>query len=211
MAKSTKTSSKLTKKESAKVDLWIFVLVTSILGGVLLIVLIAMTALFTTGVVSFNQVLSNTTYSVNGTKLVDNPNPRVSVKGKLVEINDLEFYLPYKFKEGNAAGGESESTHVYNLENDSGWATVTVYVEKTNKNPGEYLLSKSRFLELNNSEYYINGQSWVEAENGSSLAYATRHGDYVYAIIYTVKLDSETTSEAMSMIPKTLYFKKIYQ
>ena len=56
-----------------------------------------------------------------------------------------------------------------------------------------------------------NGLIWVQGETGNILAYATKLDGKVYAVIYTVKLDSDTTSEAMSMIPKTLYMKRIYQ
>ncbi|MBQ6510370.1 hypothetical protein IJI94_00130 [Candidatus Saccharibacteria bacterium] len=141
--------------------------------------------------------------------LVDNPNPRVKVNGKLAQAGNLEFYLPSKFEAASNSG--KNGVYTFNLINDDGWATVTVYIEKTSLTPMQYLLSQSPTLEETDSNYEINGTSWVQAENGSMLAYATTYGDQVYALIYTVKLDSDATSEAMSMIPKTLYFSKIYQ
>ena len=59
--------------------------------------------------------------------------------------------------------------------------------------------------------YPMNGTTWVQAENGTSLAYATRLEDKIYAVYYVVKLDSDDTAEAMQMIPKTLYMARIYE
>lgn len=145
----------------------------------------------------------------DSTGLIDNPNPRVKVNGKLFQVGNLEFYLPSKFEAASNNG--KNGVYAFNLINDDGWATVTVYIEKTSQKPIDYLLSKSSTLEETDSDYEINGTSWVQAENGSMLAYATTYGDQVYAIVYAVKLDSDATSEAMSMIPKTLYFVKLYQ
>ena len=155
-----------------------------------------------------NGTSSNTGSSSTPT-LVDNPNPRVKVNGKLIEVGNLEFYLPSKFTAASDNGKNGK--YDFNLTEDSGWATVTVYVETTNKKPMDLLLEKSQYLEQTDANYTMNGQTWVQAETGSMLAYATTYGDQVYAIIYSVKLDSDATSEAMSMIPKTLYFKKLYQ
>ena len=57
----------------------------------------------------------------------------------------------------------------------------------------------------------MNGTTWVQGENATSLAYATELDGTVYAVYYAVKLDSNSTAEAMSMIPKTLYMSKIYK
>jgi hypothetical protein len=46
-------------------------------------------------------------------------------------------------------------------------------------------------------------------ENANALAYATKLDGKIYAIYYSVKLDSDATGEAMQMIPKTLYMKKV--
>ena len=140
--------------------------------------------------------------------LENNPNPRVSVNGTKVEVGDLEFYLPTKFKSG---GKNSDGAYTYNLTNDDGWAQVLVYAEKSSLSAAKYLLTKSQYLDITDYSYKMNGTTWVEGETGSMLAYATKLEDKVYAIIYSVKLDSEATSDAMSMIPKTLYMKKIYQ
>ena len=141
-------------------------------------------------------------------KLIDNPNKRVAVKGTLVEVGDLEFYLPSAFKAG---GKNDDGAYTYNLVNDDGWAQVLVYVEKSSLSPEKYLLSKSPYLDITDDDYDMNGTEWVQGESGSMLAYATELDGKNYAIIYAVKLDSDATSEAMSMIPKTLYMKRVYK
>ena len=140
-------------------------------------------------------------------EIITNPNTRVKVNGVLAEVDDLEFYLPKEFEAG---GKNQDGAYTFNLTDDDGWAQVVVYVEKTSMSPESYLLKKSPYLDINDDEYEMNGTEWVEGENGSMLAYATELDGKVYAIIYSVKLDSDATSEAMSMIPKTLYMKRIY-
>ena len=146
----------------------------------------------------------------SSSKLINNPNPRVKVNGRLMKASALEFYLPDEF-EAASTNPSGDGVYTYNLTDDDGWAVVNVYVEKTNDNPTAYLMSKNSTLEVTDENYEMNGQTWVQAENGSSLAYTTRYGDHVYAIIYVVKLDSDAASEAMSMLPKTLYFPKLYK
>ena len=68
----------------------------------------------------------------------------------------------------------------------------------------------SPYLEITDKSYVMNGTNWVVGENGNSLAYATELDGIIYAVYYNVKLDSDDTAEAMQMIPKTLYMKKIY-
>ncbi|MBR0460499.1 hypothetical protein IJI91_00675 [Candidatus Saccharibacteria bacterium] len=142
-------------------------------------------------------------------RLVDNPNPRVRVNGRLAEARNLEFYLPYAFSpaSNNGKGG----VYTYNLINDDGWADVKVYVEKSSLSPEKYLAKLNSSLKVTDRNYRINGTSWVQAENGSVLAYATNFNGDIYAVVYGVKLESDATSEAMQMIPKTLRMKKIYQ
>lgn len=140
--------------------------------------------------------------------IINNPNRRVSVNGTLVEVDELSFYLPSQFESG---GKNSDGAYTYNLTDDDGWAQVLVYSEKSSKTPQEFLLSKSPYLDITDDDYEMNGTEWVEGETGSMLAYATELDGRNYAIIYAVKLDSDATSEAMSMIPKTLYMKRIYK
>lgn len=139
--------------------------------------------------------------------IIENPNTRVKVNGILAEVDDLEFYLPKEFEAG---GKNADGAYTFNLTDDDGWAQVVVYAEKTSLSPEAYLLKKSPYLDINDDEYEMNGTEWVEGENGSMLAYATELDGKVYAVIYSVKLDSDATSEAMSMIPKTLYMKRVY-
>lgn len=142
--------------------------------------------------------------------LIDNPNARVTIKGaRLVEVGDLEIYLPMSFKPASTNGKSNK--YVYNLEDDDGWADVKIYVEETTKDLGNYMTSKDSLLKLKNSTYYMNGTSWMEMESGSSLAYGTRLGDKIYMVILNTKLESDDTAEAASMIPKTLRLKKIYK
>lgn len=148
----------------------------------------------------------NGTTSTNG--LIENPNKRVAVNGNLVEIDDLEFYLPKNFKAGDKT---SDGAYTYNLVDDDGWAQVLVYAENSSLTSSKFLLEKSPYLDITDTDYEMNGTSWVQGETGSILAYATELDGKNYAVIYTVKLDSNTTSEAMSMIPKTLYMKRIHQ
>lgn len=152
---------------------------------------------------------SGTGGPTSGPRLVENPNPRVKVNGRLVEVGNLEFYLPYAFSPAsdNGKGG----VYTYNLINDDGWADVKVYKEKTSLSAERYLLSKNSGLDITDDDYRINGTEWVQAENGSVLAYATKFDGEVYAIVYAVKIDSDSTSSAMQMIPKTLRMKRIYK
>ena len=141
--------------------------------------------------------------------IIDNTYPRVAVNNaNLAKVDDLEFYLPKTFEAG---GKNSEGAYTYNLVNDDGWAQVLVYVEKTNLSPEKYLNKISSYLDITDKDYQMNGTSWVQGENASALAYATELDGTVYAVYYAVKLDSDSTAEAMSMIPKTLYMARIYQ
>lgn len=140
-------------------------------------------------------------------EIVTNPNSIVKVNGVLAEVDDLEFYLPKEFEAG---GKNTDGAYTFNLTDDDGWAQVVVYAEETSLSPESYLLKKSPYLDITDDDYEMNGTEWVQGENGSMLAYATELDGKVYAVIYSVKLDSDATSEAMSMIPKTLYMKRVY-
>ncbi len=143
-----------------------------------------------------------------GSKIINNPNQRVTVKdGTLASVKDLEFYLPDDFKAG---GKNNDGAYTYNLVDDDGWAQVLVYAEKSNLTPEKYLMKITPYLDITDEDYVMNGTHWVVGENGNALAYATELDGMIYAVYYSVKLDSDDTSEAMQMIPKTLYMKKIY-
>lgn len=140
--------------------------------------------------------------------LIDNPNPRVSRNAQFFEILNLEFYLPFEFK--NVINNK-KGIYEIKLQNDEGRAEVIVYVEKTNMKAANYIKKRNSDLIITDTEYKLNGTTWVEASNTSTLAYATNFGDEVYAIFCNVQLDSKATAGAMEMIPKTLYMKKLYK
>lgn len=146
-------------------------------------------------------------------KLINNPNKQVKASGTLVEAEALQFYLPKAFATGSKAGGLSDGEYTYNLTDGDGWADVKVYFEKTSKDARDYLLAKNSNLSVASNALTVSGWSWTtgSAASGSIRAWATNYGDYVYAVILTVKLDSDETDEAVKMIPKTLYFGKIYK
>lgn len=146
-------------------------------------------------------------------RLINNPNKQVKADGTLVRAGALQFYLPKAFTLGSKSGGESEGSLAYNLTDGDGWADVRVYFEKSNKDARDYLLAKNSNLSVSSDALIVSGWSWstANAANGGIRAWATNYGDYVYAVILTVKLDSDETNEAARMIPKTLYFEKIYK
>lgn len=149
----------------------------------------------------------NVDYSPQKGDIISNPNKQVKESNAtLVHVGDLEFYLPRQFKYG---GKNKDGAMTYNLEDDDGWASVSVYAEKSSLSPARYLNKVSSYLEVTDTDYRMNGTSWVQAETGSTLAYATKLDGKVYAVYYAVKLDSDATSKAMQMIPKTLYMQKI--
>ena len=139
--------------------------------------------------------------------IIENTYPKVKVNGTLATVKDLEFYLPKQFEAG---GKNNDGAYTYNLVNDDGWAQVLVYAEKSNLSPKQFLLKIGPYLDITDDDYEINGTEWVQGENASALAYATELDGVIYAVYYSVKLDSDATSEAMQMIPKTLYMKRIY-
>ncbi len=226
----------MSKKEVNQKQTIIISVLATVLGCVVVFLIIA----FATGMISFNNNgqannMADGNSSGNGSdmggsssngsggsgdsgsdgsELMDNPNPKVAVKnGTLVSVGNLEFYLPKHFEKGSEAGGGSESETVYNLVNDDGWADVKIYVEKSGKDARDYLLSKNSRLTIEQDAWVINDWPWSQAyaAEGAIQAWATNYGDFVYAIILTVKLDSDESNEAAMMIPKTLYFTKIYK
>ena len=149
-----------------------------------------------------------TSNSTSSNKIVNNPNQKVTVKDStLVSVKDLEFYLPDEFKAG---GKNDDGAYTYNLVDNDGWAQVLVYAEKSNLTPEKYLMKIIPYLDITDTDYVMNGTHWVVGENANALAYATELDGMIYAVYYSVKLDSGETSEAMQMIPKTLYMNKIY-
>lgn len=212
--KTKKTEEVVTKSNTQTI-------VITVLATVLACFIIVLAVLLCTGVIKFssngnegNQPVATKpdddkkipTDVDDDDTIIDNPYPKVTVKGNLVEVDDLEFYLPYAFKAG---GKNKDGAYAYNLENDDGWAQVLVYAEKSSLSPTRFLNKISSYLDITDEDYEINGTEWVQAENASILAYATKLDGKIYAVYYAVKLDSDTTSEAMQMIPKTLYMKKI--
>ena len=207
--------------------------VIAVLATVIVCAVIIFVVLIATGVIKFGrgESGSNTTSSNNGgsstsdsnssgssdgsakenngRKLVDNTYPLASVNDAIAAIvGELTFYLPDDF---DAGGKNSDGAFTYNLNDDDGWAQVLVYAEESDLSPQDFLLKIGPTLEITDMNYPLNGTTWVQAENGTSLAYATRLEDKIYAVYYVVKLDSDDTAEAMQMIPKTLYMARIYE
>ncbi len=217
----TKSSSKDKTTSSQSV-------VIAVLATVIACFLIVMVVLIATGVIIFGgsansgEVNSGGGTSISGgtgtnggsttgdgSNIIDNPNPFVEVNNATaVVVRDLSFYLPRNFEDG---GKNADGAFTYNLVNDDGWAQVLVYVEKTDLTPEKFLNKISSYLDITDKNYQMNGTTWVQGENATSLAYATELDGTVYAVYYAVKLDSDSTTEAMSMIPKTLYMSKIYK
>ncbi len=218
----------ITINKNSKDNKSVIIAILATVLGCLIIAVIVFVALLASGVIKIGGINEPSSVNVeggNGTEIIetggsgggstgsssgviDNPNKRVTVNGTLAQVGDLEFYLPKKFKSG---GKNNDGAYTFNLTDDDGWAQVVVYAENSSQTAKEFLLKKSPYLDITDENYKMNGTSWVEGENASMLAYATKLDGKVYAIIYSVKLDSDATSEAMSMIPKTLYMKKIYK
>lgn len=219
MAETNKKSTTPTKSSGASTQS----IVIAVLSTVIVCLILVFGILLATGVIKFGDADSNTPNFPGSTtnsqgqtpgtpspssKIIDNPNPQVTVKDStLASVKDLRFYLPDDFQSG---GKNSDGAYTYNLVDDDGWAQVLVYAEKTNLTPEKYLMKISPYLDITDTNYEMNGTTWVQGENANALAYATELDGMVYAVYYNVKLDSDDTAEAMSMIPKTLYMKKIY-
>lgn len=196
----------------------------AILATLLVCVVVVFGILLATGVIKFDgnannspdttgQTAPGTTEKKPGNsttkgEIINNPNKKVAVKDSTpVIVKNLEFYLPDDFKAG---GKNDDGAYTYNLVDDDGWAQVLVYAEKSNLTPEKYLMKISPYLDITDKNYRMNGTTWVVGENANALAYATELDGMIYAIYYNVKLDSDETAEAMQMIPKTLYMKKVY-
>lgn len=206
--KSTKTNAKSTNTQSIVIAVLVTILVCA---GILFAILAG------TGVIKFgggtndDATTSSTQQNPSSdttNKIIQNTHPKVAVRdATLAKVQDLEFYLPDDF----TAGDKNDSgAYTYNLTDGGGWAQALVYVEKTNLTPEQYLAKISSYLEVTDKNYQMNGTHWVQAENANSLAYATELDGTIYAVYYNVKLDSDDTAEAMSMIPKTLHMDRIY-
>ena len=146
-------------------------------------------------------------YSPQKGDIISNPNKQVKENNAtLVHVGELEIYLPRQFKYG---GKNKDGALTYNLEDDDGWASVSVYSENTSLSPARYIKNISSYLEVTDTNYRVSGTSWVKAETASTVAYATKLKNKVYAVYYAIKLDSDATDKATSMIPKTLYMKEV--
>lgn len=195
-------------------------IIIAILSTVLVCAVVVFVVLICTGVIKFGNDTPNvqpgdtTGQTIDNqptqttTGIIDNPNPRIKVKDAiLAKVGDFEFYLPDDFEAG---GKNSDGAYTYNLTDDDGWAQALVYAEKTSLTPEQYLNKISSYLDITNKNYQMNGTTWVQGENANALAYATKLDDTIYAVYYAIKLDSDDATEAMSMIPKTLYMAKVY-
>ena len=178
-----------------------------ILSAILVFAVLTFTVLALTGVIKFGDNNNSETSQTETNSKEDHGRRRHHDNdGNLVEVDDLEFYLPYAFKAG---GKNKDGAYTYNLENDDGWAQVLVYAERSSLSPERFINKISDYLDITDDDYEMNGTEWVQAENANALAYATKLDGKIYAIYYSVKLDSDATGEAMQMIPKTLYMKKV--
>ncbi|MBQ6487205.1 hypothetical protein IJI89_02130 [Candidatus Saccharibacteria bacterium] len=174
----------------------------------LLVVLVAGVAVLVgTGVIKLGGGDEPGTSEDDGKELVENPYIRVSANGNLIEVENLEFYLPYAFKNGDKGNG----VYHFILDEVESQAEVIVYVEKSSLTPDKYLKKKDNSLSITNQSYTVNGFSWLEASSEDGLAYVGKFGKEMYAVICKVKMDSSATVDAMRMIPKTLYMKKLYK
>lgn len=194
-------------------------IVIAVLATVIVCAVIIFGILLATGVIKFGDSKgvpenASTGQITPGTdnktsKIVPNSNQRVIMDDDytLASVEDLEFYLPDDFKAG---GKNDDGAYTYNLVDDDGWAQVLVYVEKSDLTPEKYLMKIGPYLDITNRNYTMNDTNWVVGENANSLAYATELDGTIYAVYYSVKLDSDDTAKAMQTIPKTLYMKKVY-
>lgn len=228
MAKDTKetkskTAAKTTSKETAGTktandsgkNVAIAVLAT------LLTVVLILLVLCLTGVIKFGgddnrQNVPGTSDYPSGTtadptgKPDSNPEPTAGTTAGGVtcydktraQVVNLEFCLPDDFREG---GKVNDGAYAYNLVDDDGWAEVRVYATKSQQSPTQFINNLSSNLKVTNKNYSVNGTTWVRAEaSDNMLAFATKSGDYLYAVLYTIKLDSDDAREAWNMIPRTL-------
>ena len=141
-------------------------------------------------------------------ELVDNPYTRVKRNAQFFEILNLEFYLPFEFK--NVINNK-KGIYEIPLRDDDGKGEVVVYVEKTNMKAEDYIKKLDNNLKITNYSYTVSGTSWVQADNATTLALATNFGSEIYAIVFNVELSSKATENAMEMIPKTVYMKQLYK
>lgn len=200
-------------------------IVIAVLATLLTITLILL-ILFLTGVLKFGSDTSHPGAGASNypSETIPDPNRKTDTTGAetggadttpggvtcyddaRAQVMNLEFCLPSDFRKGSKA---NDGSYVYNLVDDDGWAEVRVYATKSQQSPTQFINNLSSNLKVTNKNYSINGTTWVRAEaSNNMLAFATKSGDYLYAVLYTIKLDSDDTYEAWDMIPKTLYVNK---
>ena len=141
-------------------------------------------------------------------ELVENPYTRVKRNAQFFEILNLEFYLPFEFK--NVINNK-KGIYEIPLHDDTGKGEVVVYVEKTNMKAEDYIKKLDNNLKITNYSHTVSGTSWVQADNATTLALATNFGSEIYAIVFSVEMSSKATESAMEMIPKTVYMKQLYK
>ena len=206
-------------REKSNAQAIVIAILTTIIGCIIVV----LGVLVATGVIQFsNNDTSEATISTsgkaepssddtkNGKHRGDGGSTAGTTKGGVtcyddtrVQAGKLEFCLPDDFQFGAASDG----VYSYNLTDDEGWAEVKVYVEKTSKTPTQVITNLSSNLKVTNQNYTVNGTTWVRAEAGDyMLALSTKHGDSIYTIFYTIKLDSDDTREAWKMILTTPIF-----
>ena len=217
VSKVTKDTAKETK--SSNQSIIIAVLATALVCIVLVIVVLALTGVLRIGKNDSGETSNtSTTTTVNSGDSTepteepkdDSPSTAGVTPGGVTCYNDtrvqagkLEFCLPKHFGYGEA-GGEVSS---YILEDDEGWAEVKVYVKQTQQSPTQFITNLSPNLKVTNQNYKVNDVTWVRAEAGDyMLALATKHDGYIYAIFYSIKLDSDSTTKAWDMILETPVF-----
>ena len=202
-------------------------IVIAVLATAIVFILIIFGVLLATGVIKFgNDMATDPNHAISNTEPTDNNSYNTGNSGKSstsskspssagttengaecyngtrVQVERLEACLPRNFTEGNRA---NDGAYTYNLTNDDGWAEVHAYFLKTSRTPTQFINYLSSNLKVTNQNYTVNGITWVRAEAGDYMqAFATKSGDYLYAIFYTIKLDSDSTREAWKMIPQTI-------
>ena len=189
-------------------------IVIAVLITLLVCVVLTVGILLLTGVLKFgetggrpteqNNISSNTepTNKPSDGRAGTTPGGVTCYSDTRAQIYDLEFCLPKNFEEGDRG---KDGAWTYNLLNDDGWAEVHAYFMKSSRTPTQFINYLSSNLKVVDQNYTVNGTTWVRAEAGDYMeAFAAQSGDYLYAVFYSIKLDSDTTKEAWKMIPETL-------
>ena len=222
-AETAKNKAEVKESKSQTQTIVIAVLATALVCVVLTIVILALTGVIRfgnsdAGLPPGNDMGQNRPTEIEGTTQngkteSGEPVSAGTTKGGVtcydktrVQVYDLEFCLPEDFEEGDKA---KDGAYTYNLVDDDGWAEVHVYFMKTSRTPTQFINYLSSSLKVTDQNYTVNGTTWVRAEAGDYMqAFATKSDDYLYGVFYSIKLDSDETSEAWQMIPKTLVLVK---